>query len=454
MTIAQASLSASQGQRLVDEFGRLLNERFAYANANDYDYESALRALSASVGRGVRVNELGFELHRIVACFIDGHAWVEPYRLAEGALPIRLEPLGDRVVAVKADRSGFVGDHPFLTAIDGKPLEEWYSAVDQVIPVGSTAYRQRRRLLQLEHIQHWRAVMGLPLSPTVSLELADHDESRTTEVEMALAPEPLSISRWPEEGSGVLAGNVGYLRLRKMDEVAVNEIRTWMPRLVKTDGLIIDVRDNTGGSRAPLLELYSWLEPAPNAATVGSVGAYRLWSGFAPDHLDARFMFQRDDVRLTQAQAHAVARFSENFTPEAALHNSGFSDWHYLVLPHPRPADGRPESAPYDKPIMVLVNEKCFSAVDIFLGALKQLPNVRLVGRPSSGGSAFGVRHQLDGSGITTRLGSMISFDPQGRLYDTRGFEPDLPHLPVPEDFVRGRGDSTLAVALRDLAIT
>ena len=85
---------------LVDEFGRLLTDRFAYAEANDHDYESALGALSTRVGRGVGVSELGFELHRVVAGFIDGHAWVEPYRLAEGALPIRLDPLGDRVVAV------------------------------------------------------------------------------------------------------------------------------------------------------------------------------------------------------------------------------------------------------------------------------------------------------------------------------------------------------------------
>ena len=55
---------------------------------------------------------------------------------------------------------------------------------------------------------------------------------------------------------------------------------------------------------------------------------------------------------------------------------------------------------------------------------------------------------------MTTRLGSMISFDPDGRLYDTRGYEPDLPHPPVPEDFLRGGGDSTLTAALNALSAT
>lgn len=454
MTIAREQLSASAAKGMVDEFGRMLTDRFAYAEANDHDFESALGALSTRVGRGVTLEQLGFELHRVVAGFIDGHAWVEPYRLAEGCLPVRLEPLGERVVAVKADRSGFAGDLPFLVAMDGRPLEEWFSAVDQVIPVGSTAYGRRRRLLQLEHVQHWRTVMGLPASATVQLTLADRDVSTTTEVAVALLPEPLPISRWPERGSGVLEGNVGYLRLKKMDEAAVHEVRTWMPRLIGTDALIIDVRDNTGGSRTPLLELYSWLRPSLEVATVGSVGAYRLWSGFAPDHLSARYMFRADDARLTEAQAHAVTEFAGRFSPEADLHDAGFSDWHYLVLPQPRSVAGRPSRAPYDKPVLILVNEKCFSAVDIFLGALRQLPNVRLVGRPSSGGSAYGIRHQLSAGGMTTRLGSMISFDPDGQLYDTRGYEPDLPHLPVPEDFVRGGGDGTLTAALNALSAT
>lgn len=445
---SHSQVTRSEAKSLIAEFRKMLNDRFAYAKANDFDYESALAALSSNVQDGITIEELGLELHRVIAGFMDGHAWVEPYRLAEGWLPVRLESIGDQVVALKADRSDFLlPAHPYLTAIDGRPLSEWFEAIMQILPTGSQAYVHRRRILQLEHIQHWRKVLDLPRTDSVTFTVTDG--SSTRDVQFGVRSDPLPESRWPERGSAILEGNIGYLRLRKMDAEAVQEIRSWMPRLSTTQALIIDVRDNTGGLRTPLLELWSWLA-AEDAVTVGSVGAYRLWDGFEADHLSRRYMYRQDDPNLTPAQRQAIVEFQDTFKPDPDLHSHEFSDWHYLVLPQPQVTGSA--GARYSRPIVVLVNERCFSAVDIFLGSLKQLPNVRLLGRPSSGGSAFGVRHQFVAGPLATRLGSMISFTPGGKLYDTRGFSPDIAHDPPPEEFLSGGRDSTLSAALRILS--
>lgn len=51
---------------------------------------------------------------------VDGHARVREFRPLPGAIPALMHVSGDRVVAVRPDRSGFLlPDFPFLTAIDG-----------------------------------------------------------------------------------------------------------------------------------------------------------------------------------------------------------------------------------------------------------------------------------------------------------------------------------------------
>jgi C-terminal processing protease CtpA/Prc len=96
------------------------------------------------------------------------------------------------------------------------------------------------------------------------------------------------------------------------------------------------------------------------------------------------------------------------------------------------------------------MDDRCFSATDIFLGALKGLPNVTLVGRASGGGSGFKQAFTLPRSGIEIRCASMASFTPAGLLYDRRGIEPDVAVEPEPGYFLEGGSDEVLEKA-RDL---
>jgi C-terminal processing protease CtpA/Prc len=119
-----------------------------------------------------------------------------------------------------------------------------------------------------------------------------------------------------------------------------------------------------------------------------------------------------------------------------------YSQWHYLLL---TPAGGNLPRL--DKPVIILMNSKCFSATDIFLSALKGLPNVTVLGTPSAGGSANINTVTLGHPLIRARLGTMISFQTSGQFFDGQGVKPDI-HVEPAADFFIGREDNQLAAAL------
>jgi hypothetical protein len=69
------------------------------------------------------------------------------------------------------------------------------------------------------------------------------------------------------------------------------------------------------------------------------------------------------------------------------------------------------------------------------------------MGTPSAGGSARAQGFMLPNSRIEVRCASMVSYRPDGRLYDTRGIEVDIEIRPAPADLVVGGADRVLDAA-------
>ncbi|QQE13720.1 hypothetical protein JD969_09740 [Planctomycetota bacterium] len=151
-------------------------------------------------------------------------------------------------------------------------------------------------------------------------------------------------------------------------------------------------------------------------------------------------MYRANDQLWPEREKQAIQSFAASFEPERVISDEKYSEWHYLVLKGSARED-------LGKPIVVLMDQKCFSATDIFLSALKGLPNVTLIGTASSGGSSFTQTVELGYSGIELRLGSMISFQSDGRLYDTNGVQPDI-HVEPNADYFLGKSDPQLDFAI------
>jgi C-terminal processing protease CtpA/Prc len=231
------------------------------------------------------------------------------------------------------------------------------------------------------------------------------------------------------------------MRLERMDSNASALIREWMPRFRDTKALIVDMRGNGGGVRTPILELAGYLMNKADAPRIGNVAKYRLADHFPQDHLSAaRYVYRATSKQFDDRQRAAVREFARSFTPQWEPPANEFSDWHYLVLSK-REDDSRFD---YQGRVAILMDEGCFSATDIFLGAFKSWPNVILIGQPSGGGSARSASFRLPKSGIRIRCASMASYQADGQLYDTNGITPDVTVVRPPEYYCLGDADAIL----------
>ena len=444
------SLNFADLEKDVRYFQENLQARFAYLKAkNKVDLEAECNLILAQNPKGIRPSKLAAELQEIMAQFIDGHARVE-HRASqsrpEQATPFLIEPIGDRFVAFLPSRESFVDPKfPYLNKIDGLAVEKLIKPFESMIAKGSPQYVLRQKLRLVRDLGLARELSGIEPSDEIRLELSNADGQTKQITRYTSAAHYPSYRTWPRRTeSKILDNNIGYLRLEGMDSDARDLVHDWLPRFKNTDGLIVDVRDNGGGTREALIELASHLMQPSDEPRIANVAKFRLHKRHERDHLESRFAYRVDSVEFNEKKQRTINKFANSFQPEWQPNASQFSQWHYLVLANdadsPRPF--------YNKPVVTLMNQKCFSATDIFLGAFKGWPNVTLVGQPSGGGSARSESFSLPMSECRIRCASMASFQPNGKLYDSNGVQPDVVVEPTPEYFLNGSADPFLSKAL------
>jgi hypothetical protein len=191
-------------------------------------------------------------------------------------------------------------------------------------------------------------------------------------------------------------------------------------------------------------QLRSYLAAPNDPPRVFTAAAYRLHNDHKANHLAERFMYRADAKEWTPAERQAVAVFAKIFKPQWEPPKGQFSDWHYLAL---RRLDDL-DVYHYKMPVVVLLNPRCFSATDIFLAGLKGMKKVTLLGTASGGGSALGQEVALSATPFRVRIGSMASFQADGKLFDGNGVQPDVVVEPVPEYYIGGR-DNLLEAAVK-----
>jgi len=431
----------------LDAFVSALDNRWSYRSASGADFDTAVAALRQKIGAGISADEFGIELQKIIALGIDGHASISGYQMPGGHyLPFLVEPEDKQFVAFKPDRSGFLADgFPYVTKIDGKDVGAWCGAAAAHVPKGSPQYVRHHCLRLLRHVDYLRQQLKLPKKDIVEVELAAKDGTKRKTISLATSTSYPAYGEWPRDGSQILKGNVGYLRLKDMtSETSVPDIKKWMEKFRNTAGLIVDVRDNGGGNRDALVWLYSYLASPDATPRVVTAAAYRLCPEHQVGHLAKRFMYPADAKQWAPAERQAIATFAKTFQPQWELPKGQFSDWHYLVLSR----RDSPEIYHYDKPVVVLMSAKCFSATDIFLAGLKGMRNLTCLGTASGGGSSFVQDVQLGLTPFHLRIGSMVSYQSDGKLFDGVGVQPDVKIDAIPEYYIGGR-DNVLEDAIQ-----
>lgn len=234
----------------LDDFERALEERWSYLAPSGFDHRAMIAPLRERVRAGMSEAALAVELQRVIGRGIDGHAMIEDWELTlpSGYLPFLIEPARQQFVAFRADRGGFVDEHhPVVESLDGKRPNEWIAAASAFVPDGSLQFVRREGLRLMRAVQFLRQEMALPLGPTIEVALRSHDGARRMVLTLPVARRMPAYGKWPRpDQRPTLPPGIAYLRLAAMsDDMAV-------PDLAAARGLIIDVRDNGGGSRDAL----------------------------------------------------------------------------------------------------------------------------------------------------------------------------------------------------------
>ena len=302
------------------------------------------------------------------------------------------------------------------------------------MPNGSPQYVRRDGLRLMRAVQFLRAEMGLKAGATIDLTLRSRDGARQRALQVPVADRLPVYGIWPrEERRPALPEGIAYLRLATMsDDVAI-------PDLTGSRGLIIDVRDNGGGRRDALRTLAPRLMRPTDPPRVVNAAVARNHPDHNAQRMDSRFLYRETWDGWSAAEREAIASFKKTFRPAWPVPANGYGPWHYTII--------SPGKASIDKPIVVLMNGKCFSATDVFLSGLKGMPNVTLLGTPSAGGSANVNTVQLGNTPLRMRLGTIVSFQASGKLFDGVGVEPDVLVEPEPDFFIGGR-DNQLEAAV------
>ncbi len=433
----------------LDELAQLLHARHSYAVVHDVDIDGGLDAIADALPDGASEAAFTLLVERFMATLHDAHASVDgtpvdapPARY----LPFVIEPAGDRYVALRSGRNEFLDPAaPYVTEIDGEPIETWVETasaqVNQTTP-------QWTRLLALRSMRDWarmRALREQAWTPRVSVTLTSedglHDVTRLTSLDDAKP----RFARPGRPDSGLIDNDrVGYLRLERMDDVAVSAIETQMPWFVRASGLIIDVRGNTGGTRDPLVAIYPKLTPVDAPPLVANLAVVRAAVPSADQKAEARRLMKIADPRWSREARQAIDAFMDTFNPQPPAPVEK-DDWRIMVLER-----GFDRTPGFDRPVVILTDHLSFSATDIFVAALAQLPHVTVMGAPTAGGSGMSESFRLP-SGLQVRFSQMASYQPNGRLYDGVGVTPDVIIEPTARD-VAGATDSALDAAIAYIA--
>jgi hypothetical protein len=103
------------------------------------------------------------------------------------------------------------------------------------------------------------------------------------------------------------------------------------------------------------------------------------------------------------------------------------------------------EDYKYTKKIVVLTNRSCYSATNMFVSIMKQLPNVTVIGDRTGGGGGLPINDELP-NGWIYRFSSTRTLEPDGTNIEF-GVEPDFYVDITPQDEALGR-DTVLEFAL------
>jgi len=458
------------------QFREILNTQWIAGRLNGANYDAAITELIKHSTEGMSRADYLVELQKIIALSVDGHAemtkWVGvlgSFQKDQGFPDFIVDICGDDYIAYRIEhlpeglvnlrckyryqliRDGF----PYISAIDGVPIEQWVETISRFVPKGPELSVRWRCMQWLHYLPFWRDKLGLPQSNSIKVQLTSRDKSEQIELDTPVGEHPLFHFYIPKPDWKIIDDEFGYVWIRNSYDGSTKVILEAMPKLRDTKGLVIDLRGNLGGGSESRTIMGAFLMPPDNPRRV--VGSKVQWSG----HKRTGY-FSADDDRLSEAGRKTVSDYEARFKAHWNPPTHRPIELRHMLLARP---EAEPSIRPFDVPqfprehiyhyaphVVILMDHRSFSAAEIFLAAFQTLDNVTLVGSPttSAGGTSSEI-FTLEKSGLVVMLGASSSFvRTNGEFIDGKGVQPDIVVAPD-VDYYLGDRDRMLETAIEVL---
>lgn len=438
-----------------------IQQHYSYAELTGFDYRSAVDFIIQELGDGISTRDFAMQLKLLMANFGDGHSRVSLSLILKDEdkkrLPFVIIEHDGRFFAIDPESKNYFCDaYPEVISIGGVLIDSLYSLAKQIVAKTTSKFQEKESLAYLQVTSFLLKWAGVEIG--AETEVVFGGERSTLARKLALERHPnTNLKKRHYLHDSILNDDIGYLAMNKLmdaDSSFISSLHLAMKKFEQTAGLIIDIRGNGGGYRDPLRALLPYFI---RESKIVNVGQYRIdqEEDFHPrnGYLMNRYMYPRsytpgildsEDVYLDKDEfINATDTFMKAFKPSVHLDRTKYSEFHFMVV---SPARDRGQYY-YDKPVIVLVDEACFSAADIFAAGIRQGDDVRLLGNTTGGGSGYAKSKILPHSKIKVRLSRMFSFQADGSLYDGHGVIPDIHHEYILDDKI-GITDSQLQKAI------
>lgn len=217
----------------------------------------------------------------------------------------------------------------------------------------------------------------------------------------------------------------GYVRITHFEDDVAPLTDEAMEELANTTGIVIDLRNNTGGN-ASYIRLMSYISPTPRAAFILLSRPFLNRFGRAPDKLNAATLARIPRVTGAYTTSAIVGGFRTN---------GGGAAYYTEKVAHL-----------YTGKIVLLVNKETASAAEAFAWDIKGWPRVTVVGQPTAGAIVGAEDFDIPG-GWTLTLPTHAAWGADGRIFRDELTRPDVFVPETRESLCQGQ-DLALQAAL------
>ncbi len=230
--------------------------------------------------------------------------------------------------------------------------------------------------------------------------------------------------------SKLLKDNIGYIAVNSMypTKEIIPLFDSALDSLFKTKALIIDIRNNGGGSSGTGFHIVSRISDKPLPVFDSKVRIYSV------DMFDKWFS-DKEMFDVFYSVYQGIFPDTTDFNEK--LLREKFKKSEYQIPSHP---------PIYDKPIVILIGPKTFSAAEDFLAPLHGTDRVTLIGKSTGGSTGQPLVLQLNDE-FSVRICSRRCWCADGYEFVGKGFIPDIDIEKSIDDIISEK-DMTLEKAI------